>query len=330
MNVEIPGLDVVRHAVDLACRAPSVHNSQPWHWTLTDDRLELHTDPQRLLKTADPTGRQMVISCGAALHHLQVALTAVRWTAAIERLPEGPHSPHLATIRFRHDARPQSHDFDLAAAMRHRYSDRRAFDPLKTWGPGTLSEVVRGRGARLTVLPADARRTLAEATELTAAARRYDAMYHTELHWWAGHSIPAGGIPPTALATAEERARVGIGRNFPSGNDTHGADSTQIDRSTVVVLSTGTDTRMDWLRCGEALSAVLLDATVNKVATCPLTHVTEVSQSRTMIGNLLPEPAYAQALVRLGTVGVRAPRQTPRREVNTVLSVNRSRRENIR
>jgi nitroreductase len=281
MDVEIPDPEVVRHAVDLACRAPSVHNSQPWQWTLTNDRLDLHIDPDRLLTTADTTGRQLVISCGAALHHLQVALTALRWSANIKRLPEGPHSPHLATIHFRHDARPRSHDFDLVTAMRHRYSDRRTFDPPGTgWNPDALSQIVHRCGAQLTVLPPGARSTLAAATELTAAARRYDSLYHTELHWWAGHCIPTEGIPRDALATADERARVGIGRSFPSGTDTHGADSTQIDQSTVVVLSTATDTRMDWLRCGEALSAVLLDATANKIATCPLTHLTEVPQSR--------------------------------------------------
>ncbi|HTY29480.1 MAG TPA: hypothetical protein VMD51_15260, partial [Mycobacterium sp.] len=28
---------MMANAVELACRAPSVHNSQPWHWVLEGD-----------------------------------------------------------------------------------------------------------------------------------------------------------------------------------------------------------------------------------------------------------------------------------------------------
>ncbi|BAH55309.1 hypothetical protein ROP_70620 [Rhodococcus opacus B4] len=199
MNSTIPDENVVRIAVDLACRAPSVHNSQPWEWTYTDGQLDLYTARGRVLASTDPTGRQLVVSCGAALHHLQTALTALKWAADVRRVPEGPHSGHLATIRFRHEARPQSHDFDLLAAIRHRHSDRRPFGPVsvKSPLPAALNDVVHRRDVHLTVLRQEARPVLARATETTAAARKYETAYQTELHWWAGHSIAQGGIPPT-------------------------------------------------------------------------------------------------------------------------------------
>ncbi|CAG7622942.1 Acg family FMN-binding oxidoreductase [Rhodococcus opacus] len=318
----IPDVNVVRIAVDLACRAPSVHNSQPWHWRYAGGRLDLHTERGRLLASTDPTGRQLVISCGAALHHLQTALTALRWSTDIQRLPEGPHSGHLATIRFHRDARPQSHDFDLLAAIRHRFSDRRPFGPVspKRSLPRSLPELVRRQGVALTVLPEDARPVLAAATAYTAATRKYDSAYQAELHWWVGHSIPAGGIPAEALATADNSARVDIGRRFPAGRDD--GSSAEVDQSTVLVLSTDSDGRPDWLRAGEVLSLVLLEATVGGLATCPLTHMTECRPSREMIRELLPDGGYPQALIRVGvTEKRRPPRQTPRRPTDAVLSV---------
>lgn len=324
MDSTIPDENVVRIAVDLACRAPSVHNSQPWQWTYADGQLDLYTERGRVLASTDPSGRQLVVSCGAALNHLQTALTALKWSADIQRVPEGPHSGHLATIRFRHDARPQSHDFDLLAAIRHRHSDRRPFGPVSVKAPlpPALTDVVRGRDVHLTVLPQEARPTLAKATEMTAAARKYDSAYQAELHWWAGHSNPQGGIPPDALATAGNRDRVDIGRRFPAGRDTNA--TTEIDRSTVLVLSTDTDGRGEWLRTGEALSAVLLEATVGGLSTCPLTHTTELRQGRAIIRELLPDRGFPQALVRVGTTEkTSAPRQTPRRPVESVLSVGR-------
>lgn len=322
MDPRIPDVNTVRMAVDLACRAPSVHNSQPWQWTYSDGRLDLFSDRSRLLTSADPSARQLVLSCGAALHHLQVAATALKWSTEIDRLPMGEHSNHLAQIRFSHGARPVSHDFDLVAAIRRRHSDRRPFAPpsTDTGFPGPLHEMLRP-GIQVTVLPQDARTVLGSATELTAALRRYDSAYQTEIHWWTGHSVDEVGIPPEALATAEQSAHVEIGRRFPPGSRTS-VDTPGADRSTVVVVSTDSDGREDWLRAGEALSAVLLEATAVRLATCPLTHVTEFGRSREMIRTLLPGDGCPQALVRIGTTAPEnRPKPTPRLPTDSVLTV---------
>ena len=63
-------------ALGHALQAPSVHNTQPWRWRLVDDTVELHADRGRHLVATDPDGRDLVLSCGAALHHLLVALAA--------------------------------------------------------------------------------------------------------------------------------------------------------------------------------------------------------------------------------------------------------------
>lgn len=322
MDPRIPDVNTVRMAVDLACRAPSVHNSQPWQWTYSDGRLDLFSDRSRLLASADPSARQLVLSCGAALHHLQVAATALKWSTDIDRLPMGEHSNHLATIRFGHGARPASHDFDLVAAIRKRHSDRRPFAPPSpdVDFPGPLHEMLRD-GTQVTVLPQNARTVLGAATELTAALRRYDSAYQLEIHWWTGRSVDFVGVPPEALATAEQSAHVEIGRRFPPGSQTS-ADPPDPDRSTIVVVSTEADGRADWLHAGEALSAVLLEATSARLATCPLTHVTEFGQSREMIRTLLPGGGHPQALVRIGTTAPEnRPAPTPRLPTESILTV---------
>ena len=72
----------------MATRAPSIHNSQPWLWRMGPHGLELHADPTRRLPRTDPVGRDQVISCGAALHHLLVALAANGQGARVHRLPD--------------------------------------------------------------------------------------------------------------------------------------------------------------------------------------------------------------------------------------------------
>lgn len=325
----IPDADSVRVAVTLACRAPSVHNSQPWRWHYTNGRLDLFGDRSRVLPMMDPSGRQLVISCGAALGHLQVAFAALKWSTHIERLPEGVHSERLATIGFGRDARPASHDFDLLAAIRRRYSDRRPFGPASE-----IERVASGVASiprvHVTVVPQQARPTLAAATEVSAASRKYDTAYQTELHWWTGHSTVTSGIPPEALVSTELHRRVDIGRTFPPGSRTFSPEDRSsetsvqdVDRSTVLVISTDTDERTDWLSAGEAMSALLLSATVEGLATCPLTHVTELARSREMIAELLPGGGYPQALIRIGKVEPEGrPKATPRLPTDQVLSVD--------
>ena len=83
MNSGVP----IRDLVELATRAPSVHNTQPWYWCVDGERVSLFADFSRQLQYADPDGRDLLISCGAALHHLRVAAAANGWKAQVRRMP---------------------------------------------------------------------------------------------------------------------------------------------------------------------------------------------------------------------------------------------------
>jgi len=125
-----PDAATVRAAVSLACRAPSVHNSQPWKWqTAGNGTVQLFADRSRQLAEADPRGRDLVISCGAALHHLQVALVAAGWAPRVHRLPDERNPDHFATVEMV-AATPDDAQLKLAAAISRRRSERRR---LSSW-----------------------------------------------------------------------------------------------------------------------------------------------------------------------------------------------------
>src|SRR5690606_32132752 len=79
MTTTSPAAGVLTRAAHAAGMAPSVHNTQPWRWRVFPEWLELYADRSRQLGRADPEGRLMTISCGAALHHARVALAAEGW-----------------------------------------------------------------------------------------------------------------------------------------------------------------------------------------------------------------------------------------------------------
>jgi len=86
--------DDIAGLVATAARAPSVHNSQPWQFRVRGTDLELHADPRRMLPQVDPDGREMLISCGAALYGLRLGLRRLGYRAEVEVLPD-PAQPGL-------------------------------------------------------------------------------------------------------------------------------------------------------------------------------------------------------------------------------------------
>ena len=83
--------------LELACRAPSLHNSQPWRWIFEGGILHLFADHARVGHHTDITGREVILSCGAALDHLQVAAAAAGWQVTVNRYPD----PTTTTISRR-------------------------------------------------------------------------------------------------------------------------------------------------------------------------------------------------------------------------------------
>ena len=100
MRDTVVDTEVIRDAVRLACRAPSLHNSQPWRWVAEDDTVQLFLDKDRVLYSTDHSGREALIGCGAVLDHFRVAMAAAGWTANVDRFPNPNNHLILASIDF--------------------------------------------------------------------------------------------------------------------------------------------------------------------------------------------------------------------------------------
>ncbi|WP_431965821.1 Acg family FMN-binding oxidoreductase [Nocardia sp. bgisy134] len=320
----VPDTPTLLAALQLAARAPSVHNTQPWRWEFDGTRLDLFRDDDRLLTSADPDGRQLVISCGAMLHHLRTALAARGWHTDTQRVPVPTRPDLLAAITFRAWPDPPAGVLTRAQAIEHRRTDRLPLTPPP--GLGELVHTARmlasPHDVELDVLDDSARPLLAAASEHADANRRYDMDYQTELHWWAGHSDVKEGVPGTALASDAEAAHVPIARKFPSAAHSERRGDLD-DQAALLVLSSPGHTVSDWLHVGEALSAVLLECTSMGLATCALTHITELPAARESIHGVLTGAGIPQVVLRVGAASVdtTAPSPTPRRPVSEILTL---------
>jgi hypothetical protein len=138
-------------AVAAAVMAPSVHNTQPW-WFSDDQReISVHADLERRLDVADPSGREMLISCGAALFNIRVALRHLGYVPAVSIPPELDRPGLVARVRWGERVPAVEYEEQLFAEVERRRTHRDTFppDPLPAGLLPVLCEEAVGEGATL-------------------------------------------------------------------------------------------------------------------------------------------------------------------------------------
>jgi nitroreductase len=317
-------------AVEHAVRAPSVHNTQPWRFRTGEDAVQLHADWTRHLAATDPDRRDLVLSCGAALHHLLVSLAARGQQAHVERLPDPDDLGHLATVTIRSGAGVPA-DPALLPALTRRRTDRRRMShrPVPPEHLRMLGEQAERSGVLLVPVTGTALRRRLGAVLVDAADRqRWTPGYPAELELWtrryAGSrdGVPLENVAPHPVGTVDAAPL----RPFPRGRleqppleQEHAAAS---DASELLVVCTPADTVADRLRAGEATSAILLTATTLGLATTPLSQAVEVDAVRQAVRHdVLHLPEHPQLVLRVGWPATRAATipPTPRRDLRSVL-----------
>jgi hypothetical protein len=307
--------------VELACLAPSVHNTQPWRWHAGGRTLELLADRDRMLPVADPQGRNLAISCGAALHHAQVAARAMGWRPAVTRLPEGPGPPVMARIELTPASAPADSDEQLLA-LRTRCTDRRRFTswPIPAGKLHALANAARLWGG--TAVPVTDPRDRVRVELLVNRAldrQRSDLAVMGEQRLWLDHG-PFDGVPTEVVPPPEEQSGLGDRFNVPVLASTN-RQTVEVSDG-VLVLCGASDDDAAWLQTGEALSALWLAATRDGLAVVPLSQVIEVEETRNALqSTLLGGLTVPHLLVRIGwqSIGRRELHGTPRRPLAQVL-----------
>jgi hypothetical protein len=114
--------------VQAAILAANAHNTQPWLFTVTPDRIEVHADMSRTIGAMDPLLREQQISLGCALENLVLAGPPNGMTATVSLLPDPSDATHVATVTLAPTTASGSPLFDAIAA---RHTHRGAYDTSK-------------------------------------------------------------------------------------------------------------------------------------------------------------------------------------------------------
>ncbi len=169
--------------------SPSVHNTQPARWRLSDAGvIELSCDPRAAVPVADPSGHDLLLSCGTALEGMVIALSRRELAAQVDLISDRTDGSVVARIRVSGQAQPDP----LCGAVELRFTCRAGFSPydaanverLETWAAGKADvHLVTGR---------DRIRQIAALNDLLSADLFRDAAFRKELLTWCRlkHSHP--------------------------------------------------------------------------------------------------------------------------------------------
>jgi hypothetical protein len=311
----------VARMLAVASRAPSVHNTQPWRFSVTPHAIELYADPRRKIHQ-DAIGRQMLISCGAALFGLRLAVRELGRVPAVTLLPDPARPALLARVALGPAAPPTELERRMLAALPRRHTHRGAFDPepLPAGLIASLQHDALAEGATLALV--DGPGAYPKLAGLVAGAARKQATNpaaREEIRRWsrAPGSSRRDGVPAGAFAPAGAASR---GRLSPRDFDLDrhvgllpapGPDDPPPPATAVLV--TAGDLRIDWLRAGQALHRVLAHAATAWVFASLSTEPLEFPVIRDLIRARLALPGAPQMLLQFGVA--RTSLATPRRAV---------------
>jgi nitroreductase len=299
------------YLIEVASRAPSVHNTQPWRFKISEHALELHCDASRQL-LEDQAGREMLISCGAALYGLRLGIRSLGYRPEVELFPGPVSQLPLARVRLGDAVPVTSDERKLLQAVPHRHTHRGPFesDPLPTGLLTRLQDDVTAEGATLAVIPPGAgydklaailatwsrRRDLYPTSQAEIQSQAETARWTRDVGSQARDGVPAHAFP----AAHGHQAGRWPQRDFDLGRGWGLLPQGGSPAPATAILVTAGDNEEDWIRAGQALQRLLLRAASQWAFASLQTEPLQAPATRSLIRYSLARPGWPQMLLQFG------------------------------
>ncbi|HEX7337157.1 MAG TPA: hypothetical protein VF252_08115 [Gemmatimonadales bacterium] len=308
----------LRFLLRYAILAPSVKNSQPWAFSVQENRIHIVADVGRGQPVADPGRRELYISIGCALENLLVAAEHFGLRHGINYFPEPNHEDLAVSVIFAPGGVP-SHARAGAtlSAILHRHNDNGLFRTAP------LPEQLRLRLLACCVEPdlrvhlTDDRHFRRWIEALTLEADRIefaDPAFRKELGYWIGQGV--FGAPPLLA----QLGRMAVSR-IDLGQPVAEQDQAILESAALLgLICAAGDSHLTHIRTGQLFERLWLTATAMGVSVHPMSQTMRRPELRGAVGELLPSPGWIpQHLFRVGFSAREEELHTPRRPVEDVL-----------
>ncbi|HET7460680.1 MAG TPA: nitroreductase family protein [Longimicrobium sp.] len=310
-----------------AVLAPSSHNTQPWRFHVCGGAVELYADRTRSLRVVDPRDRELLISCGAALQFLRLAMRRFGHAGEVALFPDRQDHDLLAVVSLGGRCEPSVEELRLFDAIPARHTHRGDFAERRVPSEvvDSLFDAAAGEGAWLMAVEDRGHRSaVAYLARQGDQVQFADPEFRGELARWIrpngthehdGMPGYAFGIPDVVSPFAP--AVVGA---LNLGAIWGGRSRQAVENAPLLaVLGTARNGPAAWVAAGQALARVLLRAAAEGIGASFLNQPCEVPLLRLRLRDVLGTAGWPQLVLRLGYPHAE-PRATPRRPVHEVLA----------
>ncbi len=308
--VETRAEEIAHFLADAAVWAPSVYGTQPWWFGTRGSTVTVHVDAERRLDVADPDGREMFVSCGAALYTLRLAVRNIDRMPQVRMASDRRRPGLVASVGVGQPRPVTAGERQMYAQVRRGHTHSGGFRPGGL--PIGLLQDLRAHAYREQVclrIVADprARIALAALTEAAEQVQRQNPAYAAE----TARRAAAGTTEETCPRESAHLDPDFAGCDFARGQGWGQSAAEQGDATGVVaILLTDGDARGDWLRAGQALQRILLCAADYDVSAAFHSQALEVPELREFVRTRFCDGAYPQMIMRLGVAHAGAARRS--------------------
>ena len=300
--------ELLARAVQYAVLAPSSHNTQPWSFHIRWDALEIVLDRSRVMPVTDPAAREMIMSCGAALQNIRIALRHWGFASRIRILPHASAPDVLARVEVGSRRGPSRLYETLFAAIGERHTNRAPF--LSRPVPPRLIAAMRAaaemEGTWLDQLTDSHLRPVVADYVAQGDRRQWlDPAFRHELAGWMRPNSAGvhDGLPGYVFGMSDLVARLAprVMRAIPMGGTQSRRDrQLAMDAPLLIALKTTGDTPRHWMAAGQALQLVLLVAAAHGISASFLNQPLQVPELRTQLHSSLGLSGFPQVILRMG------------------------------
>jgi hypothetical protein len=314
----------VRAWLRAAVAAPSVYNTQPWLFRVTERDIEVYADPTRRLEVVDPRGRELLISVGAALFNLRVAMLAGGRMPMVHLLPDAGEADLVARVGAGPAVAVSETVRLLADAIPRRHTNRRPFEATPV-PPEVLSDLcvaAAAEGGDLVVADPPLRDAALGVVRAAEHLHRRDPDYYVELADWTGNAaarvdgVPLETFGPWSALEVVPLRDFGLVKPVPRR-----VAAEYESEPTIALLYSRGDGPEQWVRTGQSLERTLLTASIRGLASTLMTQPIEIPKLRELL-TISATGRMAQVVLRFGYGPPGAP--SPRRSLTSVLLNDRA------
>lgn len=317
--------DRLRFLIRFAVLAPSSHNTQPWEFFIKDNNIYVLPALKRRLAVSDSNERQLFISLGCAIENILTAARCYGYASDPVHFPNKYIDGVAAAIKLQENQEAKAGDLSLLTAIINRVTNRGEYKKDLP-PPDFINKFQDFAGDKIAVhyLTGADKNSAADAAVSASVEAMEDRGFRRELSRYVKNNLTRAklGIPcfglgiPTPISLFVPFLIKYINLNKISRKK----DEKLLKEQTpaIIVLSSKTDTKEDWLQVGQLYEKISLEADKISLTTAMWAAPIQIGEFYKDLQKILNTEMRPQALFRIG-YPTKEIRHSPRLSLDMVM-----------